>query len=78
MTPLRRSEVRAFILSLAFSDNKTADGSSSNFEEYQLQQGELAAEGERFITWNAIKKYPYAYIGYTNRQLVSSPGYMKD
>ena len=47
------------------------DGTHQDFEEYrQLQLGELAKEGEDFCPFEAIKKYPYTYIGVANRQTV--------
>lgn len=43
----------------------------NDFKEYQLQVGELAAEGESFCPFQTIKKYPYVYIGNANRQRVA-------
>jgi hypothetical protein len=48
---------------------------ANDFKEYQLQQGQLAAERERFVPWQAIKKYPYSFIGRANRELVSISKY---
>lgn len=42
----------------------------NDFKEYQLKQGDLAADGENFVPWQAIKKYPYMYIGKANGELV--------
>ncbi len=44
---------------------------SNTFPEYDLQVGELAADGEGFCPFQTIKNYPYAYIGNANRQRVS-------
>ncbi|TVY54585.1 Uncharacterized protein LSUE1_G009553, partial [Lachnellula suecica] len=33
--------------------------------------GCVAPEGEAFVPWNAVKKYPYSYIGTGNRQKVA-------
>ncbi|KAL2074789.1 hypothetical protein VTL71DRAFT_8568 [Oculimacula yallundae] len=44
---------------------------AQEFVTYQLQQGQLTQEGESFIPWAAVKKYPYTYIGSTNRQRVA-------
>lgn len=42
------------------------------FNGYDLKLGELAPEGESFVPWAALKKYPYTYIGNANRQNVCS------
>ena len=44
---------------------------SSAFPKYDLQVGELAADGESFCPFQTVKRYPYAYIGNANRQRVS-------
>jgi hypothetical protein len=44
---------------------------SNTFPKYDLQVGELAADGESFCPFQTVKKYPYAYIGNANRQRVS-------
>ncbi|PVH86847.1 hypothetical protein DL98DRAFT_567142 [Cadophora sp. DSE1049] len=53
---------------------KLGDGvnkSSHEIATYQLQQGQLTNEGESFIPWAAVKKYPYTYVGNNNRQRVA-------
>lgn len=44
---------------------------SNTVPTYDLQVGELAADGESFCPFQTVKKYPYAYIGTANRQRVS-------
>jgi hypothetical protein len=44
----------------------------TNFKDYKFKLGELSAPGESFCSWNAIKKYPYAYMGNKNRDKVAT------
>ncbi|CZS95746.1 uncharacterized protein RCO7_08741 [Rhynchosporium graminicola] len=48
-----------------------AEDFAQQFATYQLKQGQLTLEGESFIPWAAFKKYPYTYIGNSNRQRVN-------
>ncbi|TAQ85877.1 hypothetical protein B7494_g5779 [Chlorociboria aeruginascens] len=51
--------------------SKPAKVEFSEFKDYHhLQLGQLAAEGESFCPFQTIKKYPYVYIGVSNRQRV--------
>ncbi|KAI9050016.1 hypothetical protein LZ554_006161 [Drepanopeziza brunnea f. sp. 'monogermtubi'] len=43
---------------------------SKELIQYDLEPGELAPEGESFVPWAALKKYPYMYIGVANKQKV--------
>jgi hypothetical protein len=45
---------------------------SKELMQYDLEPGELAPEGESFVPWAALKKYPYLYIGVANKQKVCS------
>ncbi|KAL5326879.1 hypothetical protein ACEPPN_004568 [Leptodophora sp. 'Broadleaf-Isolate-01'] len=47
------------------------DKPPQEFVTYQLKQGQLTHEGESFIPWAAVKKYPYTYVGVNNRQRVA-------
>ncbi|KAH7360579.1 hypothetical protein BKA65DRAFT_188777 [Rhexocercosporidium sp. MPI-PUGE-AT-0058] len=47
------------------------DQPCQEFVTYQLKQGQLTTEGESFIPWAAVKKYPYTYVGVNNRQRVA-------
>ncbi|TVY47590.1 Uncharacterized protein LOCC1_G002330 [Lachnellula occidentalis] len=59
--------------------NRQAAGPSPYVDatSYELDQyagyglGQLAPEDEAFVPWQAVKKYPYAYIGTGNRQRVA-------
>jgi len=49
------------------------DATSYDLEQYSdYGLGQLAPEDGAFVPWQAVKKYPYAYIGTGNRQRVSS------
>ena len=61
-------ETRLLTLSIA---GDGVDEPPQQFVTYQLQQGQLTAEGEKFIPWAAVKKYPYTYVGVANRQRVA-------
>lgn len=43
---------------------------STDFKEYQMKVGELATETESFCSFQSIKRYPFMYMGNTNRQKV--------
>ncbi|KAN0114967.1 hypothetical protein V8E51_004511 [Hyaloscypha variabilis] len=42
------------------------------FPRFDLQIGELAGDGESFCPFQSVKRYPYTYIGTTNRQRVAA------
>lgn len=68
--PLNKSIVAES--SRAYDNSGTVYGKSLNDSKaYHLQKGEVAPEPEIFVSWQAVKKYPYYYIGNANRQLVS-------
>jgi len=47
------------------------DATSYDLNQYaEYNFGQLAPEGEAFVPWQAVKKYPYTYIGTGNRQKV--------
>ncbi|KAL3423673.1 QDE-2-interacting protein [Phlyctema vagabunda] len=51
-------------------DNTEQEKDLADWEKGQLQLGQLAAEDEKFVPWKAIKRYPYCFIGNTNRPKV--------
>ncbi len=50
------------------SNAEEANGDPSNDCTYQF--GELTSAGERFVPFQAVKKYPYTYVSGGNRQRV--------